>query len=45
MKLLLSNYKVEYSKDNPNDFWVEFQGPADTPYETGTWKIHVHLPD
>ena len=45
MKLLMSNYKVIQSKENPADFMVEFPGPKDTPYEGGQWTVHVLLPD
>jgi len=45
MKLLMSDYKVTQSKDNPYDFIVEFVGPKASFYEGGTWEVHVILPD
>ena len=27
-----------------SDFFVKFDGPAETPYENGPWKVHVTLP-
>lgn len=45
MKLLMSDYKVTQSKDNPFDFLVDFEGPATSLYEGGKWQVHVLLPD
>lgn len=45
MKLLMSDYKVIRSNENPNDFTVEFPGPKDSFYEGGKWFVHVLLPD
>jgi len=45
MKLLMSDYKVATSKDNPHDFGVEFDGPLASIYEGGKWTVHVILPD
>ncbi|KAF3318633.1 Ubiquitin-conjugating enzyme E2 8, variant 2 [Orbilia oligospora] len=27
------------------EFFVRFNGPKDTPFEGGIWKVHVELPD
>ncbi|KAL2147463.1 hypothetical protein VTI28DRAFT_9363 [Corynascus sepedonium] len=27
------------------EFFVKFKGPSETPFEGGTWKVHVELPD
>ncbi|CCW62738.1 unnamed protein product [Phytomonas sp. EM1] len=43
MKLLKASQKVYLSK-NISEFWVEFVGPEGTPYEDGTWILHVLLP-
>ncbi|KEG14742.1 ubiquitin carrier protein 4 [Trypanosoma grayi] len=43
MKLMKGPRKVHPS-DSVSEFWVEFRGPEGTPYEDGTWLIHVHLP-
>ena len=46
MKLLMSNYEVTITdENNHNDFYVLFSGPSDSPYEGGTWKVHVQLPE
>jgi len=45
MKLLMSDYKVIQSKENPYDFLVDFEGPKGSLYEGGTWKVHVLLPE
>ncbi|KAH3662101.1 hypothetical protein OGAPHI_006282 [Ogataea philodendri] len=31
--------------DNMQEFYVNFEGPKDSPYEGGLWRIHVELPD
>ncbi|OUM54445.1 hypothetical protein BVG19_g3835 [[Candida] boidinii] len=45
MKLLMSDYNVKLVNDNMQEFFVIFDGPKETPYEGGKWKIHVELPD
>ncbi|EFJ23672.1 ubiquitin-conjugating enzyme 5, E2 [Selaginella moellendorffii] len=45
MKLMMSDYKVEMVNDGMNEFNVEFHGPRDSPYQTGTWKVRVELPE
>eukprot|EP00897_Mesotaenium_endlicherianum_P007419 jgi/Mesen1/6705/ME000344S05987 len=45
MKLMMSDYKVEMINDGMNEFYVEFNGPKESPYDGGLWKIHVELPD
>jgi ubiquitin-conjugating enzyme E2 H len=45
MKLMMSDYRVNRSNENPNDFVVEFSGPKDSLYEGGKWFVHVLLPD
>ncbi|ODV97209.1 hypothetical protein PACTADRAFT_48958 [Pachysolen tannophilus NRRL Y-2460] len=45
MKLLMSDYEVNLVDDNMQEFYVNFHGPKETPYEGGIWKIHVELPD
>lgn len=44
-KLLMSDYKVIRSEENPNDFLVEFDGPKDSFYQGGKWLVHVILPE
>lgn len=43
MRLCNSARKV-YPSDTVAEFWVEFKGPEGTPYEDGTWMLHVQLP-
>uniref|UniRef100_A0A061QMK9 Ubiquitin-conjugating enzyme E2 H n=1 Tax=Tetraselmis sp. GSL018 TaxID=582737 RepID=A0A061QMK9_9CHLO len=45
MKLMMSDYKVNLVNDSVSEFHVIFSGPKDSPYEGGTWKVHVELPD
>ncbi|CAN0890252.1 Ubiquitin-conjugating enzyme E2 5 [Linum grandiflorum] len=45
MKLMMSDYNVETINDGLNEFNVEFNGPKESPYEGGVWKIRVELPD
>lgn len=45
MKLMMSDWKVEMVEDSINEFYVQFQGPSESPYDGGLWKIHVELPD
>ena len=45
MKLMMSDYKVVLVDDNPSDIYVVFHGPKDSPYQGGSWRVHVELPD
>lgn len=45
VKLMMSDYKVETVNDRVGEFLVEFHGPRDSPYQDGTWKVRVKLPD
>ncbi|KAL2936030.1 Ubiquitin-conjugating enzyme E2 5 [Bienertia sinuspersici] len=45
MKLMMSDYSVETINDGLNEFYVMFNGPKDSLYEGGVWKVHVQLPD
>ncbi|KAK4048887.1 ubiquitin-conjugating enzyme E2 H [Microbotryomycetes sp. JL201] len=45
MKLLMSDYEMTLVNDNMQEFYVRFNGPAETPFAGGVWKIHVELPD
>lgn len=45
MRLMMSDFEVHIPDDSVmHDFLVAFPGPVDTPYEGGTWKVHVTLP-
>ncbi|CAH9069096.1 unnamed protein product [Cuscuta europaea] len=45
MKLMMSDYKVEMINDGMQEFYVEFHGPKESPYQSGVWKVRVELPD
>ncbi|GAA6003082.1 uncharacterized protein JCM10292_000331 [Rhodotorula paludigena] len=45
MKLLMSDYEVNLVNDSMQEFYVKFEGPAETPFAGGAWKVHVELPD
>ncbi|KAL5538030.1 hypothetical protein UlMin_002210 [Ulmus minor] len=45
MKLMMSDYKVEMINDGMQEFYVDFHGPKESPYEGGVWRIRVELPD
>jgi len=45
MKLMMSDYKVSLVDDNPANFFIIFHGPKDSPYQGGSWKVHVELPE
>eukprot|EP00752_Nemacystus_decipiens_P001858 g1790.t1 len=45
MKLMMSDFEVHIPDESSmHDFLVAFPGPEDTPYQGGTWKVHVTLP-
>mmetsp|Transcript_141016 Transcript_141016/g.199749 ORF Transcript_141016/g.199749 Transcript_141016/m.199749 type:complete len:188 (+) Transcript_141016:121-684(+) len=44
MKLMMSDYEVNMEGDMGCEFTVIFHGPKDSPYEGGTWKLRVDLP-
>ncbi|KAK9202911.1 hypothetical protein WN943_013164 [Citrus x changshan-huyou] len=41
----MSDYKVEMINDGMQEFYVEFNGPKESSYQGGVWKIRVELPD
>lgn len=45
MKMMMSDYEVTLVNDNMQEFYVVFKGPEETPFDGGTWKVHVELPD
>ncbi|KAJ3352847.1 Ubiquitin-conjugating enzyme E2 8 [Allomyces javanicus] len=45
MKLLMGDYEVNLINDSMQEFFVKFEGPTDTPFAGGVWKIRVELPD
>lgn len=44
MKLMMSDFEVAMDDENPREFYVKLQGPKDSPFEGGSWKVHVTLP-
>lgn len=44
-KLIMHGYEVELSAGSTTDFWVSFEGPAETLYQGGMYKVHVELTD
>jgi len=44
-KLLMSDHDVQLVDDNISEFYITFKGPPDSPYEGGSWKLHVELPE
>ncbi|KAK9068315.1 hypothetical protein SSX86_012426 [Deinandra increscens subsp. villosa] len=45
MKLMMNDFKVETINDSVKDFLVYLNGPPDSPYAGGVWKLRVELPD
>jgi ubiquitin-conjugating enzyme E2 H len=43
MKLIAAGYDVETVGSSTVEFYVMMEGPKDTPYEGGKWKIHVEI--
>ncbi|KAH9317299.1 hypothetical protein KI387_019068, partial [Taxus chinensis] len=42
---MMSGYKVELVNESLAEFYVEFRGPVNSPYEGGVWKVHVEIPE
>ena len=42
---MMSDHEVELVNDSMQEFYVNFHGPPDSPYEGGVWKVHVELPE
>merc|ERR1719238_2161101 len=38
-------FDVQLNGDLMTDLHVLFQGPKDSPYEGGAWRVHVQLPE
>lgn len=45
MKLMMSDYDVKLVQDSMDEFFIKFEGPRDSLFEGGVWKVHVELPD
>jgi len=45
MKLMMTDHEVTLVQDSMLEFYVKFDGPKDSPYEGGVWKVHVEIPD
>jgi ubiquitin-conjugating enzyme E2 H len=44
MKLMMSEYEVTMPGDCMTEFNVKFNGPKESPYEGGVWRVRVELP-
>ncbi|PWA44113.1 ubiquitin-conjugating enzyme E2 8 [Artemisia annua] len=44
-KLMMSDRTVEMINDSVKEFNVSFNGPADSLYAGGVWKVRVELPE
>ncbi|GAB2232165.1 hypothetical protein Droror1_Dr00011192 [Drosera rotundifolia] len=42
---MMSDYKVDMVNDGMQEFYVEFHGPKESPYQGGVWRVRVELPD
>ncbi|XP_051129196.1 ubiquitin-conjugating enzyme E2-23 kDa-like isoform X2 [Andrographis paniculata] len=42
---MMTDYKVDMINDGMQEFYVEFHGPKESPYQEGVWKVRVELPD
>lgn len=45
MKLLMSDFRAALVNDNLRELHVCLEGPQNTLYEGGLWKVHVELPE
>ncbi|KAJ5070937.1 ubiquitin-conjugating enzyme e2 h [Anaeramoeba ignava] len=46
MKLISKGFQPELENENDiSTFYVNLNGPKESPYEGGIWKIRVHLPE
>ncbi|KAK6924879.1 Ubiquitin-conjugating enzyme E2 [Dillenia turbinata] len=45
MKLMMGDFIVETINDGLSEFNVIFNGPKESLYEGGVWKVRVELPD
>lgn len=44
-KLKAAGFKVTRNESVPNEIFVEFHGPEDTPYQGGLWSVIIQFPD
>eukprot|EP00049_Salpingoeca_infusionum_P021791 m.4545 g.4545 ORF g.4545 m.4545 type:complete len:205 (-) comp4515_c0_seq1:606-1220(-) len=44
-KLVKAGYDVQLIDDQVTNFIVLFEGPSDSPYANGKWRVNVRLPD
>eukprot|EP01134_Creolimax_fragrantissima_P007691 CFRG7691T1 len=45
MKLMMSDHELTLVNDSMMEFFIFFDGPKDSPYEGGRWKIKCELPN
>eukprot|EP01113_Clastostelium_recurvatum_P048243 TRINITY_DN873_c0_g1_i1.p1 TRINITY_DN873_c0_g1~~TRINITY_DN873_c0_g1_i1.p1 ORF type:complete len:212 (-),score=39.55 TRINITY_DN873_c0_g1_i1:405-974(-) len=43
-KLMMSDYEVTLADGSLTEFSVNFNGPKDSPYQGGRWRVRVELP-
>lgn len=41
----MNDYDVKLENGNMQDLYIRFEGPENTPYSGGSWRVHVELPD
>ena len=44
-RLIQAKYPVEKDPENPECHLIEFNGPKETLYEGGIWKLRLYLPE
>lgn len=43
ISLLVKGYKVDFNEDNPNIITCIIEGPKDTIYEEGKWRVRIEM--
>ena len=44
-KLIKGGYKVQYENENNTLFSLMLDGPKESLYDGGQWRIRIHIPD
>lgn len=44
-KLIMRKFDITMDDESVRELFVRFQGPKDSAYEGGSWKVHVTLPE
>ena len=45
ISLLVKGYKAEFNEDNPNIITCIIEGPKDTIYAEGKWRVRIEMTD